>query len=157
MKLKPNYFTIPLITITTAWLGNIFTTAGIESGWYQRIAKPVWNPSGALIGRVWTVIFILATISALIVWNKTKKDQRFSKIIALFLINAFLNFSWSFLFFSSGLIGTAVIWAGLIALSVAVLMYLTYPRSKLASILLAPYLGWVCFATYLNFVIWQLN
>jgi tryptophan-rich sensory protein len=157
LKLKPNYFTIPLITIMVAWLGGNFTTAGIESGWYENLAKPAWTPSGSFIGGVWTVIFILATISAIIVWNQLKDSKNFSKIITLFLVNAFLNFSWSFLFFGSGLIATSAIWAGMIAVSVGLLIYYIWPESKIASWLLAPYLGWVCFATYLNFIIWQLN
>jgi len=157
MKLKPNYLVIPLLTLTVAWLGSIFTSIGIESGWYNAISRPAWTPDGFVIGTVWTIIFILATISALIVWNKFKRDQQFNYIIALFLINGFLNFSWSFLFFTAHLIGASVIWAGLIALSVLILMILIWPKSKLASLLLAPYLGWVIFATYLTRVIWKLN
>lgn len=157
MKLKPNYFVIPLLTLTVAWLGSIFTSIGIESGWYDIISRPAWTPDGSVIGAAWTIIFILATISALIVWNKFKTDQRFKYIIVLFLVNGFLNFSWSFLFFTAHLIGVAVIWSSLIALSVLILIILIWPKSKLASVLLTPYLGWVIFATYLNMMIWQLN
>lgn len=32
-----------------------------------------------------------------------------------------------------------------------------WPRSLAAGILMVPYLGWVAFATVLNFTIWRLN
>ncbi|MFB6181733.1 MAG: TspO/MBR family protein [Candidatus Magasanikbacteria bacterium] len=157
MKLKPNYFTIPLLTFTVAYLGRMFTTAGIQSGWYETITKPAWTPSGSTISLVWTTIFVLTAISALIVWNKCSRDTRFKKIIAVFILNGFLNFSWSFLFFGSGFVGFAVIWSGLIALTVGLLIYWIWSKSRLAAILLIPYLAWVCFATYLNYVIFTLN
>lgn len=157
MKFKPNYLTIPGITLTVAVLGNFFTSAGIKSGWYGSIVTPSWTPEGSLIGLVWTVIFILTTISALIVWNKHADYKDFSYIIGLLIINAFLNFSWSFLFFTSHFIGVAIIDAVLIATSVAALIYLIWPRSKIAATLLIPYFLWANFATYLNYAIWILN
>jgi benzodiazapine receptor len=32
-----------------------------------------------------------------------------------------------------------------------------WPKSMMAGILMLPYLGWVSFATVLNFTIWRLN
>ncbi|MFB6225928.1 MAG: TspO/MBR family protein [Candidatus Paceibacteria bacterium] len=157
MTFKPNYLTIPGITLTVSVLGNFFTSAGIESGWYDSIATPSWTPNGSVIGLVWTVIFILTTISALIIWNRYSDSKNFSYIIGLFIVNAFLNFTWSFLFFTVHFIGAAFIDAFLIAVSVAALIYLIWPRSKIAALLLAPYFLWVGFATYLNYIILVLN
>lgn len=152
-KLKPNYFVIPLITILVSYLGSIFTSKGINSGWYDLINKPSWTPPGSIIGLVWTIIFILATISALIVWNKLERDKRFWKIIYLFIINAGLNLFWSFLFFAQGLIGIAMIESAILGISVYLLVYFIWPKSKLAASLLIPYAAWVTFATFLNYSI----
>jgi len=156
-KLKRNYLLIPLITILVSYTGSIFTSMGINSGWYDLINKPSWTPPGSVIGIVWTIIFILSTISALIVWNKLEKDKRFWRIIYLFVINAGLNVFWSFLFFAQGLMGLAMIEAALLGISVYILIYLIWPESKLAASLLIPYALWVSFATFLNYSIWILN
>src|SRR6056297_442475 len=153
-KLKINYFLIPIITVLVSYTGSIFTSMGINSGWYELINKPTWTPPGSIIGIVWTIIFILSTISALIVWNKLERDKRFWRIIYLFLLNAGLNIFWSFLFFAQGLIGLAVFEAILLSLTVFILIYLIWSKSKLAALLLVPYVLWGSFASFLTYSVW---
>lgn len=154
-KIKPNYFIIPVITILVSWVGGYFTNLGMD--WYKTLIVPAWTPPGGVIGIVWTIIYILTTISVLIAWNKFKRDKIFQWIIALFVINAVLNAFWSFLWFTSQLMGTAVIEMIIIEATVVALMVLIWPRSRWASILLWPYAGWVLFATFLAVTIQQMN
>jgi hypothetical protein len=42
-------------------------------------------------------------------------------------------------------------------ISVALILYLAYGKTRLVSLLLLPYLLWLLFASYLNFYIWQNN
>lgn len=153
--MKLNYFIIPLIAILTAALGSIITSQGMS--WYNSIKLPSWTPPGSAIGLVWTILFILATASALIIWNKSTHNNFFWWIIGFFLLNAVLNFFWSYLFFGQHLIGYAVIEAALLALSVLVIIILSWPLSKYASLLMLPYFLWVIFATYLTYSVWILN
>ena len=51
----------------------------------------------------------------------------------------------------------AVVEVGLLWLSVAALIVVTAPESRLASVLLVPYLAWVTFAAVLNYKIVELN
>ena len=155
--MKINYIVIPLITVLVATLGSWFTSGGINSGWYSQITKPVWTPSGSFIGIVWTTIFVLSTISVLIVWNKAPHNSRFKLIIFVFIINAFLNVLWSFVFFQLHFLGLAVLEAIRLWTSVAILIFIIWSVSRLASILLLPYAAWVAFATYLAYMIWRLN
>lgn len=155
MKLKLSYIIIPVIVFLTAVIGSYFTGTGMV--WYQTINLPDWTPSGFFIGLVWTFIFILSAVSALIVWNKTEKNKKFWLIISVFLINAALNIFWSYLFFNQELIGAAFFEAILLDLTVFILICLIWPVSKLASILLIPYASWVAFASFLTFVIWTMN
>ena len=154
--MKPNYVTIPLITILVALLGSFFTFLGLEA-WYGGLVLPVWTPSGTLIGVVWTILYVLAAISVLIVWNKLLHDNRFMIIIALFLANAFLNVFWSYLFFSVHFLGSTIFVSGFLALTVVVLIILIWSKNRYAAYLLLPYAAWVIFATYLNYVIWLMN
>ncbi len=153
--MKPNYIIIPLITFLTAFLGSLSTSGGMD--WYKTISKPSWTPAGSFIGAVWTILFILATISALIIWNRLPRDDRFKWIIIIFIINAILNVGWSWLFFGQHLLGTAIFEAALLGVSVLALIILIWPVSRLAAWLLIPYAGWVFFATFLTFKVWNLN
>lgn len=156
MKFKLNYLIIPLITIVTALTGSWFTSVGMW--WYATIRLPGWTPPGSVIGAVWTVIFLLATVSVLLVWNKiSHKNPKFDLIVVGFLLNALLNIFWSDLFFYQHQIGPAVIEAAVLGLSVLGLIILIYPLSQRAAWLLAPYALWVIFATYLTFSVWRLN
>ena len=153
--MKLNYFFILLITFLTAFLGSWLTNRGM--GWYKTIKLPSWTPPGSVIGTVWTIIFILATISALITWNKLQHDSHLYWIAVIFIINAILNVGWSFLFFYLHLTGLAIFEAALLGISVVALTVLIWPVSRLAATLLLPYAGWVSFATFLTYMIWSLN
>lgn len=154
--MKPNYIIIPLVAILTATIGSLITSGGMD--WYKQINLPAFTPPGSFIGTVWTVIFILAAISALIVFNKAVGTPSLEKSIAVvFILNALLNVTWSLLFFNLHFIGAAVWEAGLLGLSVIALIILIWPISKFAAWLLVPYAAWVAFATYLTYTVWTLN
>jgi len=158
--MKANYIIIPLITIITAGVGSWITSAGMD--WYHKIKLPAFTPSGSFIGMVWTIIFILAAISALLVWNsRMVLPGSFymlkEGVMTLFILNAVLNVVWSLLFFNMHFIAAAAWEAGLLGLSVVALFILIWPISRLAAWLLAPYAAWVAFATYLTYTVWALN
>jgi len=160
-----NWVVIPLITIIVSVTGSMFTSTGMmgEASWYDSIAKPDFTPPGSFIGMVWTILFILATISALIFWNLHQpfgdiaRDGRFQFITFMFLLNAALNVFWSFLFFNQHLIYAAFIEAIILGLTVVVLVVAIWPRSIWSSVLLIPYAAWVGFASYLTYSVWALN
>lgn len=154
-KMRPNYLIIPLITLLTASLGSWFTNQGM--GWYHTLTLPPWTPAGSIIGAVWTLLFILATLAALLVWNRKLAKKRRRVIAAAFGLNALLNISWSFIFFRLHQLSWATIEAGLLGLSVLLLVFLVKPYSRIANLLLVPYLLWVSFATYLTYIVWRLN
>lgn len=153
--MKINYVIIPIVAFLVATIGGLITSGGMN--WYQTINLPIWTPSGSIIGAIWTTIFILSAISALIVWNRFPRGKRFSWIFITFVINAFLNVFWSYLFFGQHLLFFAVIEAVLLGVSVIVLIILIRPISRLAAILLYPYAIWVAFATYLTYAVLLLN
>jgi benzodiazapine receptor len=157
-KINLSYVAIPLITILVAGFGGLITSSGME--WYQSINLPGWTPSGQIIGLVWTIIFALSTIAALLVWNSKwrKKDQsRFNRIIIWFLINIGLNLGWSFIFFGRHLIFIAIEEAILLCLSVIRIIWLAWPVDKRTVYLLLPYALWTAFAAYLTYNVWLLN
>lgn len=153
--MKTNYIFIPLSTLAVSVGGSFLTDSGME--WYDTLKLPSFTPPGSVIGMVWTFIFILSTISALILWNKASRGARFNAIFALFICNALLNFFWSFLFFYQGLIGASIWEMCALNLTTLSLIVLSWKFSRTAALLLTPYFAWVSFATYLAYQIWKLN
>jgi len=153
--MKLNYILIPIYAFLVATIGGWLTNTGMD--WYKTIKLPSFTPPGAIIGAVWTTIFILSAISALIVWNMALHNNRFWLIIGIFILNGIINVTWSLLFFNQHFLFTSIIDAAFIGVSVIALILLIWPLSRPASFLLFPYAGWVSFATYLNYLIWTLN
>jgi tryptophan-rich sensory protein len=160
--MRANNLIIPLIMIVTALVGSWFSSRGVQ-GWYQTINKPSFTPPGSVIGMVWTAIFILSTIAALLVWNdpshtgNADMQTRYLWIGAIFVLNAILNVLWSYLFFEKHRIFAAVWEAIALDLTVIVLIVLIWPISRWASALLMPYAGWGAFASYLTYAVWTMN
>lgn len=155
MALRLNYFVIPAIAAATSALGGAITSANMV--WYATLTLPAWTPPGSIIGIVWTVIFILTALAAIMVWNTFPRSKRFWWTVVLFVANAALNVGWSAVFFGAHALGWAVLEALALLASVVALIVLIRPISRLAAVLLYPYAFWVAFATYLTFRIFQLN
>lgn len=150
MKLKPISLLFPLGVLIVGALGNLFTFAGLT--WYKvDLIKPAaLTPPDWAFSVAWTLIFIAATISGLIVWNTFKKPR---PILLLFLLNGVLNVEWSLLFFKLHAIGWALAEMLLLEATIIALHFMTWKNSKTASLLLLPYSLWVAFATLLTYEI----
>ncbi|MDQ1238977.1 MAG: translocator protein [Thermodesulfobacteriota bacterium] len=138
-----------------AALGSAFTSMSVET-WYPTLAKPVWTPSGKLIGAVWSVLYTLMGLSAWLVW--TRGFFTFlSREAVWFSLQLLLNVSWSALFFGLRSPGLAVINIGILWAAILVTTILFWAVSRPAGYLLMPYLAWVSFASVLNIMIWRMN
>lgn len=147
---------IPAITLLVAYLGSQFTSLGMP--WYDALARSSITPPGWVFGAAWTTIYITATISALLLYRSKPKDRYRRHLLLLFAFNAALNVFWTQLFFGKFMIGAALIEIiALLAVTTILMIMLWWRELKLASVLLLPYVLWLCLATYLNFAVWKLN
>ena len=153
--MKINYILIPLIVLAVSVGGSLLTNSGMP--WYDTLKLPSIAPPGGVIGAVWTVIFILSTISAIMLWNVAPRGMQFNLIFSLFAINAILNVLWSFFFFNQQMIGASIIEMCVLNLTTLALIIFGWRFSWIAASLLIPYFAWVSFATYLAYKIWILN
>lgn len=154
-RIKPNYFFIPLFVIITASASSYFADTG--RGWYKTINLPDWTPSNSIMVLAWTVIFILTSLSILIIWNKYSSQKKFVIIISLFILNALLIVGWNVLFFSHQLMGFAFVQAVLLIINLVFLVLFIWRFSPIAAYLLLPYSAWVIFSTALTLNVWILN
>lgn len=139
-------------------IGNIgsFATFSQITNWYAQLAKPAFNPPNWLFGPVWTLLFALMGVSLYLVVKGGQKKATQSAIF-LFGLQLTLNVLWSFIFFGWHQPGLAFIEIVLLWLAIVATIKAFFRLSPLAAWLLVPYLGWVTFASALNYAVWQLN
>ncbi|MFA6522691.1 MAG: TspO/MBR family protein [Patescibacteria group bacterium] len=145
---------IPLIVILTAVLGSLLTSGGMD--WYDTINLPTWTPDGSIIGVVWTTLFLLMIIASILAYLKVDK-KTYPLLASLFLLQAMLNVLWSDLFFNQHLLWLAFVEAILLGLSVLGYAVAMWKTTKIGSLLLAPYVLWVFFASFLTYSVAILN
>jgi len=138
------------------FVGSLFTTPSIPT-WYASLAKPSFTPPNWVFSPVWISLFVLMGISLFLLWEKTLHYPGVRTAMLWFAVQLGLNMLWSILFFGLkspflALIGIIVLW---IAIFLTILK--SFRVSKLAGVLLLPYLIWVSFAAGLNYSIWTLN
>jgi translocator protein len=140
--------------IAVAAIGSTLTDLG---PWYQNLKQPSWRPPDAAFGLIWTVVFALTAISGVLAWRGARNNSERQSIIGLFAINGLLNIVWSLIFFQLKRPDHALFEVGLLWLSIVVLIAATWRRSRMAALLLLPYLIWVSLAAVLNYEIVQMN
>ncbi|MBK7110207.1 MAG: tryptophan-rich sensory protein [Chitinophagales bacterium] len=133
-----------------------FFTVGEIEGWYATLNKPGLNPPNWIFGPVWTLLYIMMGVALYFFWiTKSEKNKRSGYV--LFYIQLALNFLWSLFFFKMHNPIIALVDIVLLIITILTTMFLFRKISVNAFYLLIPYLLWVCFATWLNYQIIQLN
>lgn len=144
------------LTFSAALLGSLFTRNAV-SDWYANLNKPIFTPPDWLFGPIWTALYLLMALSALLVWQKGLENPAVRIALALFLVQLILNALWTPLFF--GLKMPLVAFIEILLLLTAIgLTIIAFARVSIpAALLLLPYILWTSFAAVLNFSIWLLN
>ncbi len=155
--MRSSYIIIPLLTIIVALIGKTVVKSCDAWTWYTSLQLPSITPANWVFPIAWNIIFMCAALAAIIVWNSFSRNIQFWAIIGLFIANAALNILWTYLFFGKHLIGYALFEAIILEFVTVSLMLLIAARSVAVSLLLLPYVCWVMFAIYLNYMIWMLN
>lgn len=136
-----------------AGLGGLASAANVD-GWYATADKAPWSPPNWLFGPVWTFLYIAMAVAAWLVWRKRAEGTR--RALTVYAVQLVLNLLWTPVFF--GLyptLGTPALWIAFgiiaaLAVAVAVTVMRFGPISRVAGLLMLPYLTWVVFASSLN-------
>lgn len=124
--------------------------------WYVPVVKPPLNPPDWVFGPVWTTLYIMIAVSGWLVW-KARGFAGARAAFAAYGMQLALNFAWSLIFFGLHRPGIAFADITLLWCSILATIVLFWRIRPLAGYLLVPYLLWVSFASYLNYMIWHLN
>ncbi len=141
-------------------LGVGFLAAGLTAGgtelYNNSLIKPSLAPPAIVFPIVWTVLYVLMGVSAAMIWNAPESALR-KKGLNLFVAQLIVNFFWSLIFFNAKDFLAAFVWLILLWVLILWKILTYYKLDKLAALLQVPYLLWVTFAGYLNFMVWRLN
>ena len=109
-----------------------------------------------MFGPVWTILYLLIAIVGYRIAYAAQTPLK-APTLALWALQIALNTLWTPVFFGAKNLGGAMIYIGLLWVTICVLIWATRQVDKPSAILLLPYLAWVSFAGVLNFAFWSLN
>ena len=144
-----------LCTVVASSASFVFPL-GSGSEWYMGLIHPWFSPPNWLFGPVWTTLYILIAVSAWRLMYAFRSEWK-GLAISLWSLQMGLNTIWTPIF--SGAQNLEVAFYYIIALWVSIIGYIivSWRVDRWASIMFMPYLGWVSFASLLNYNYWQLN
>lgn len=150
-----------LLLSFAAMLIGAFSMTPQSQQWYDSLAKPDWTPPGWVISLVWFVLYVLMAIAAWLVYRRIQgpgegiRHGRWA--MGAFFVQLAVNAAWTPVFFAAQSPGGAfavivILWLLLLATTALFFMH-----SRIAGILMLPYVAWVTFAAILNLQIWRMN
>ncbi len=136
-------------------LGGVITAQSVQT-WYPTLAKPAFTPPNAVFAPVWTVLYATLALAAWLVWRAGGFRKR-RWLFPLFAFQLAANLAWSGLFFGLQRVDLALIGIAVLDVAAALTVVGFFRVRRAPGFLLLPYLGWLLFATALNYAIWQMN
>lgn len=127
-----------------------------DEEWYNKLNKPKYQPPAWVFAPVWTILYVLMTISFVLVLFS---PFRWSSLLAylFFFTQLVVNLEWTPVFFVDHDLRKAFLLCVSLDVLVFVTILLFFHISKFAGLLLLPYFFWCLFASLLSFEILELN
>ena len=151
---KLTFLLFPLLALAVGGLSASLSRAGLE-GVYPLLIKSPLTPPDAVFPIVWTVLYVLMGLGMALVVRKGGPGT--SRAVLAWSLQLALNFCWSLLFFGAGQFLAALLCLALMWFMIVVMMLAFHSVSRAAAWMQMPYLLWVSFAGYLNYMVWVMN
>ncbi|KAL4232701.1 hypothetical protein ACF0H5_007389 [Mactra antiquata] len=126
--------------------------------WAMTLKKPWFNPPRWLFSPVWTGLYCSMGYASYMVWRDGGGFDGDAKLpLTCYGVSLALNWIWPIIYFNAKKLGWALmtnigLWGSILA-SIKTF----HEVNPTAAYLLVPYLGWVSFASYINFWLWRNN
>lgn len=148
-----SWIALVIFIVAVVGIGSLIGTLTPPGEWFESLAKPSWNPPGAVFGPVWSILYVMIGIAG---W-RVFVDHPQPKAKLLWIGQMLLNYIWSPVWFGAEMPWLAfsiivVLWVMIVAFILTVRHH-----DKLAMWLFVPYLAWVSFATVLCGTIAAMN
>ncbi len=153
-----NYFSLIIWIVALITIGGVIgsLTKPEISTWYSTLNRSTLTPPNYVFPVAWTILYGIIGVCGWFIW-RSQAFPKLSIIKTLYVAQLILNWSWTPLFFHYHLTGLSLVVLVAMDILVATIIWLSYRKIRLVSVLMMPYLLWILFATYLNLYIWQCN
>jgi tryptophan-rich sensory protein len=120
------------------------------------LAKSTLTPPDYVFPIVWSLLYVLIALVGSFFW-RYRDEPKVKAMWTLFITQLLLNWAWTIIFFGCQLIALGF-WVIVILVFLNVNIALKARKKYyFAANMMIPYILWLVFAGYLNFMIWQLN
>ncbi|XP_068598679.1 translocator protein [Brachionichthys hirsutus] len=136
---------------------SYFTRASVKV-WYPTLQKPSWRPPNAAFPVVWAGLYAGMGYGSYLVWKELGGFTEDAVVpLGLYGLQLALNWAWTPIFFGAHRLKLALVDIVVLTGTVGATMVSWYRVSQPATLLMVPYLAWLCLATSLNYCIWRDN
>ncbi len=146
-----------LMHIAVPLIGGMLVGMLVNTDIYGTIETPPLSPPPIVFPIAWTILYILMGISSYLIGTSSASMDDKRRALRVYRAQLIVNFLWTPIFFGLGMFGLAFIWLVLLYALVVLMILLFYRIDPKAALLQIPYLLWLTFAGYLNFMIWIMN
>lgn len=138
-------------------IGALTTSESVRT-WYPTLTAPPLRPPSWVFGPVWTLLYTLMGVALWLLLQRWRGPASARRVaLTWFGAQLALNALWSPVFFGVQNLGAALVVIVAMLVAIALTMWASRPVHPAVPWLMAPYLAWVSFATYLNAGFWHLN
>jgi tryptophan-rich sensory protein len=141
------------LNVAAAMSGAVFK----PGPWYDRLAKPSWNPPKWAFPVAWTALFAMIAVAGWDAWRMGGGFAGAPWAMGFYLLQLALNAGWSAVFFGMKRSDLALVEVAALFAAILVTVVLFFQIDARAGWLMVPYLAWVGFAARLNHKIMTLN
>lgn len=125
--------------------------------YYSLLVKPSFAPPAWIFGPVWTVLYIIITITFIRIFYLASKRIIPVSVAVPFILNLIVNLSFTYLQFGLKNNYLAAVDVALVLITLVWGIVKIFPYSRKLAYWQAPYLLWVSFATVLQLAVTYLN
>jgi tryptophan-rich sensory protein len=147
--------TVPAVVLLGT-LSGYLSNSGYSNPWFDALRKPGFMPPGWVFGVAWTILYIMLGLSLAMLLHAKGAEKR-ERALILFGLSFVLNFAWSPIFFGMHKVTLGLSLIAAMIVATIGLIFALWKIRIVAALLLYPYLGWLMFASALNYRIMQLN
>ncbi|CAB3232517.1 unnamed protein product [Arctia plantaginis] len=144
------------------WLSALSMSGQVRrpdgKAWYQLLNKPPWTPPDWVFGPAWIVLYCSMGFASYRVYQECGGFTDESVYpLALYGGQLVLNWGWTPVFFGLHRVGFALLHMLALDVTAVACTVSFYQTTPVAGYFMLPYLGWLTFATCLNYSIWRRN
>lgn len=154
MELKNIYFVVGVVLVLIYIVGSGLWVD--NSGWYQSLNKPRWQPPDIVFGIIWPYNFVVLTIAVFQI-TRTANARQIILLLTCLAVSVFAALAWSYFFYQPHNFNFATLSLITSAIFTLPIVAITFSVSIATAIALIPYQIWLILASALSFSYGKLN